>query len=170
MDIFDSEKRSEIMAKIKGKDTKPEIKLRKALFAKGFRYRTNVKTLPGKPDIVLRKYKTVIFVNGCFWHGHKDCKYATTPKSNEAFWKEKIKMNQRRDELRAIQLQATGWTVVTIWECEISNQKGLENVVEQLIVILQEQLLSPNKITRYHYPNYEEAVRQLRYEQSEIFN
>ena len=95
-DIFSQTKRSDIMSKISSKDTKPEILVRKFLFSKGFRYRINVKTLPGKPDIVLPKYKTIIFVNGCFWHGH-NCKKGKLPSSNTDFWKEKISNNKSRD-------------------------------------------------------------------------
>lgn len=90
MDIWDKQKRTDVMARIRSKDTKPEIMLRKSLFAQGFRYRINYKKLPGKPDIVLPKYKTVIFVNGCFWHGHENCKIAHIPKSNIAFWEKRF--------------------------------------------------------------------------------
>ena len=92
-DVMTSEQRSRCMAAVKGKDTKPEMIVRKYLFSRGLRFRVQVKKLPGKPDIVLPKYKTVIFVNGCFWHGHEDCKYFRLPKSNVEFWKEKIKRN-----------------------------------------------------------------------------
>ncbi|MDR2145796.1 MAG: DNA mismatch endonuclease Vsr [Tannerella sp.] len=96
MDIWSKEKRSEVMSKIRSRDTKPELALRKSLFARGFRYRVNDRHLPGKPDIVLPKYKTVIFLHGCFWHGHEDCKYASMPKTNTAFWIEKITSNVKR--------------------------------------------------------------------------
>ena len=97
MDIWDKEKRSQVMSKIRSKNTKPELTLRKALFAKGFRYRVNDKKLPGKPDIVLPKHKTVIFVHGCFWHKHEACKYAYTPKTNNEFWIDKIKTKLAQD-------------------------------------------------------------------------
>ncbi|WP_461826573.1 very short patch repair endonuclease [Dysgonomonas sp.] len=107
------------MSKIRSKDTKPELALRKALFARGFRYRVNVPTLLGKPDIVLRKYKTVIFLNGCFWHRHEGCKYAYTPKTNTEFWVDKINSNKNRDKINLQKLTALGWDVLTVWECEI---------------------------------------------------
>ena len=118
-DIFSQTKRSDIMSKISSKDTKPEILVRKFLFSKGFRYRINVKTLPGKPDIVLPKYKTIIFVNGCFWHGH-NCKKGKLPSSNTDFWKEKISNNKSRDAKNSDLLVKLGWKVIIIWQCEIS--------------------------------------------------
>jgi len=117
-DIFSSQKRSDIMSKISGKNTKPEILVRKFLFSQGFRYRLNVKTLPGKPDIVLPKYKTVIFINGCFWHGHT-CKKGQTPSTNIDFWKKKISSNKSRDDKNVMLLTELGWNVITIWQCEI---------------------------------------------------
>ena len=105
------------MSRIHGKDTKPELLVRKFLFAHGFRYRMNVKTLPGKPDIVLPKYKTVIFINGCFWHGHKGCKYFTLPKTRTEWWLQKIKETQHRDKEAEIALNVAGWHVITIWTC-----------------------------------------------------
>jgi DNA mismatch endonuclease (patch repair protein) len=110
------------MSKIRSKDTKPELTLRKALFARGFRYRVNDKKLPGKPDIVLPKHKTVIFLHGCFWHRHEGCKYACTPKTNTKFWVDKIHSNAERDKVSAEKLTALGWNVVTVWECEIRHK------------------------------------------------
>ena len=120
-DIFTAEKRSAIMRAVKSSDTKPEIALRKALFALGYRYRLNVKALPGKPDIVLPKYKTVIFVHGCFWHGH-DCKRGSRiPKTNRAYWTEKIARNKIRDAKNIDALSKLGWRVLVIWECEVKD-------------------------------------------------
>ena len=119
MDVHDKKTRSYNMSQIKGKNTKPEEMVRKYLFAQGFRYRKNDKKLPGTPDIVLPKYKTVIFVNGCFWHGHKGCKYFVWPKSNPDFWKKKIETNISRDLQKIKLLQSQGWRVITIWECEL---------------------------------------------------
>ncbi len=107
------------MSNIPSKNTKPEEVVRKYLFAKGFRYRKNVSKLPGKPDIVLPKYKAVIFVNGCFWHGHQGCKYFVPPKTNTEFWFNKFKYNQERDERNYQKLREMGWRVLIIWECEI---------------------------------------------------
>lgn len=135
MDIFTKEKRSEIMAKVSSKDTKPEIIVRKFLFARGFRFRKNVKELPGKPDIVLRKYKTIIFINGCFWHGHT-CKRARLPKNNHSFWEEKIAKNQTRDIENIRILEEMGWHVITVWQCELLNVSKRENKLEEIANIL----------------------------------
>jgi len=108
------------MSKIKNKDTDIELKVRKWLFAKGFRYRVNVRKLPGTPDIVLKKYNCVIFINGCFWHGH-DCKDGHLPKSNTEFWEKKIGSNKARDLKNVEALQKEGWRVITIWECELKD-------------------------------------------------
>lgn len=156
MDIFTPAKRSAVMAKIRGKNTRPEIVLRKALYANGIRYRLYGK-LPGKPDIVLRKYKTVIFVNGCFWHGHIDCKLARLPKSNVLFWENKIRTNRNRDELRKLQLEALGWNVLTVWECEIRQKEALGALVSRIIANLNEQLRSPRKVGKYDFPTLEDA-------------
>lgn len=113
------EQRHRNMAAVHSKATKPELKLRNALWLQGFRYRVNVKRLPGTPDIVLSKYRTVIFVHGCFWHGHKGCKSASTPKSNTDFWTAKIARNQERDQDVWRQLEAKGWYVIIVWECQL---------------------------------------------------
>ena len=118
MDVHDKETRSYNMSCIKGKGTKPEEIVRKYLFSQGFRYRKNDKRLPGTPDIVLPKYKTAIFVNGCFWHGHKGCKYFVWPKNNAEFWKKKIEDNISRDQKSIELLKAQGWSVIIIWEFE----------------------------------------------------
>lgn len=119
MDIFTQAKRSEIMGRIRGKDTKPEMLVRKKLHAAGFRFRLHRKDLPGRPDITLPRHKTVIFVHGCFWHGHEGCKANRIPKTNEAFWREKIDRNRQRDARNKADLIALGWTVVEVWECEV---------------------------------------------------
>ena len=120
------------MAAIKGKDTKPEMIVRKYLFSKGLRFRVHVKKLAGSPDIVLPKYKTIIFVNGCFWHGHDGCKYSHLPKSNEFFWEQKIRRNKARDIANDYVLQTQGWKVIHIWECEIKKVKDREKILENL--------------------------------------
>ena len=119
------------MSHIRSSDTKPELKLRHALWQKGFRYRVNDKRLPGTPDIVLAKYRTVIFVHGCFWHGHKDCKNATTPKSNTEFWTAKIARNQQRDQEVWRQLEAKGWSVIIVWECQLK-KAVLEETIQRV--------------------------------------
>ena len=134
-DIHTKEQRHANMVAIKGKDTKPEVLVRRYLFSKGFRFKKNDKTLPGTPDIVLPKYRTVIFVNGCFWHGHKGCKYATIPQSNTKFWLDKITRNQKRDMETSRNLESLHWSVITIWECELKKEKRdntLENLVETI--------------------------------------
>ena len=113
-----SAQRHRNMAAIHSASTKPELKLRHALWNMGFRYRVNIKQLPGSPDIVLPKYRTVIFVHGCFWHGHQGCKFHTVPKTNTGFWTAKITRNQERDQEVWRQLEAKGWSVIIVWECQ----------------------------------------------------
>lgn len=118
-DVHEPEVRSYNMSRIRGKDTKPELIVRKYLFKKGFRYRLHVKGLPGKPDIVLPKYKTVIFVNGCFWHGHKGCSYFVLPQTRTEWWLQKIKTTTARDKAAEMALQVMGWKIILLWECEL---------------------------------------------------
>lgn len=133
MDIYSKKKRSEIMSRIKGKQTKPEILIRKVLFANGYRYRVNVRTLPGKPDIVLTKFKTIIFINGCFWHGHNDCKAAKLPTTNVVFWENKIAENIKRDKKNISNLEKSGWNVITIWQCRLRSQEKFQKQVHMLL-------------------------------------
>ena len=129
MDVHDKATRSYNMSQIKGKNTKPEELVRKYLFAHGFRYRKNDKRLPGSPDIVLSKYKTVIFVNGCFWHGHTGCKYFVWPQNNADFWREKIQRNTERDKNNYDKLKQLGWNVVLVWECELKKFRRDETLL-----------------------------------------
>jgi DNA mismatch endonuclease (patch repair protein) len=131
-DVHDKQTRSYNMSQIKGKNTKPEILVRKFLFSKGFRFRLHVKDLPGKPDIVLPKYKTVIFINGCFWHGHENCKYFVIPKTRTDWWLNKIYGNKQKDSENFIQLSQIGWKIVTIFECELKRDK-LNNTLNRLL-------------------------------------
>ena len=131
-DVKTPEQRSHNMAAIKGKDTKPEMIVRKYLFSRGLRFRVQVRKLPGTPDIVLPKYKTVIFVNGCFWHGHEGCKYFRLPKSNVEFWKEKIERNIERDKESMQALFDLGWKVVRVWECELRNKTNREDTLNKI--------------------------------------
>lgn len=119
MDHCSKQKRSEIMSKVGQKGTKPEIIVRKYLFSQGLRYRNNVKKLPGSPDIVLYKYRTAIFVHGCFWHGHS-CRAGHQPQSNVEYWLPKIEANEERDERKITELKKCGWHVIVIWQCEIN--------------------------------------------------
>lgn len=133
-DVHSPEKRSYNMSRIHAKGTKPEETVRKYLFSKGFRYRKNDPLLPGKPDIVLPKYKTVVFVNGCFWHRHEGCKYFVWPKNNAEFWRKKIMSNVERDNRNYSELKEKGWSVVVIWECELKDRRSetLSSVVKSL--------------------------------------
>lgn len=135
-DVHTPEQRSYNMSRIRSKNTKPEEMVRKFLFSKGFRYRKNDTRLPGKPDIVLPKYKTVVFVNGCFWHGHEGCRYFVWPKNNAEFWEEKITGNIQRDKHNHQLLANQGWRVIEIWECQLKRSvvdNTLQNLVLQII-------------------------------------
>lgn len=129
MDIVPPEKRSRMMAGIKGKNTKPELVVRKLVHGMGLRYRLHRKDLPGSPDIVFSRMKKVIFVHGCFWHRHLGCKFAYTPKSNTLFWEDKLEGNVRRDALTLKALDALGWQVLIVWECEVSDLFALTRKV-----------------------------------------
>lgn len=135
MDVHNKEKRSYNMSRIKGRNTKPEEIVAKYLFSQGFRYRRNVKKLPGTPDIVLKKYKTVIFVNGCFWHMHEGCKYFVWPKDNSEFWKNKLLANKERDEKDKKEIEELGWKVIVVWECQLKKaerERTLNWLVEKI--------------------------------------
>lgn len=135
MDVHSKESRSYNMSRIKGKNTKPELAVRQFLFSKGFRYRLHNKALPGKPDIVLSKYKTVIFVHGCFWHGHEGCKYFVIPKTRREWWLAKINKNKERDEWNTKKLHKEGWKVLTVFECDLkkgSHDKTLQKLIKKL--------------------------------------
>jgi len=131
-DVHDKATRSYNMSRIKDKNTKPEILVRKFLFANGFRYRINDKKLPGKPDIVLPKYETVIFVNGCFWHGHENCKYFKLPATRTEWWKEKIDGNIKNDLKKHTILIEAGYRVIVIWECEIKNKTVYSRIIDEI--------------------------------------
>ena len=131
-DKLNAFQRSHCMSCIRGKDTKPEILVRKGLHARGFRFRLQDRKLPGRPDIVLPKYGVAIMVNGCFWHGHKGCRYATKPKSNVEFWETKIARNKHRDEVTSAHLEALGWTVIVVWECELRGKETAEARIQTL--------------------------------------
>ena len=140
MDVHSKETRSYNMSRIKGKNTKPEELVRKYLFSQGFRYRKNDKRLPGTPDIVLPKYKTVVFVNGCFWHGHEGCKYFVWPQNNADFWKAKINANIKRDQRKKEELERLGWRVLVIWECGLKKAEFEDTMkwVVKSIISLEE--------------------------------
>lgn len=126
------------MSHIRSKDTKPEVLVRRFLFASGFRFRLHRKDLPGKPDIVLPKYKTAIFINGCFWHGHQNCKYATIPETNCEFWLSKISGNIERDKATYSELRRQGWRIIEIWQCQLK-PKQKDQTLQNLIRVLHNE-------------------------------
>ena len=128
-DVFSKSKRSEVMSRIKGRNTKPELVVRSLLHRLGYRFRLHRTTLPGKPDIVLPRFKTVIFVHGCFWHRHKDCRFAYTPKSRTDFWLKKLESNEIRDIRVKSDLELLGWRVITVWECELRDMDLLSRKI-----------------------------------------
>ena len=146
------EQRRKCMSCIKGKDTKPEMIVRRYLHTHGYRYRINVKRLPGTPDIVLRKYRTVIFINGCFWHGHEGCKYFVMPKTNTEFWQKKIDRNRQRDIEKRIQLRRLGWHTIIIWGCELM-PKNCHTTLQALEQTLNKIFLLNNgaKVITHHF-------------------
>ncbi len=137
-DIFSPEKRSAIMSRIKSKDSKPELIVRKLTHSMGFRYRLHGKNLPGNPDLVFPKYKKVIFVHGCFWHGHEGCKRATLPSTNVEFWKKKISGNVVRDKNNYEKIKSIGWNYLIIWQCE-TKKSLLEGLANKIILFLKPQ-------------------------------
>ena len=155
MDKMTKEQRHRCMSAIKSKGTRPEILVRKYLFARGFRYRLNHPRLPGHPDIVLRKYRTVIFVNGCFWHGHDNCDSFKMPKTNTDFWQKKINRNKQRDIDEQRQIAAMGWHCITIWECQLKphcRQQTLESLAQTLYRIY----LADHSVRHYRLPDSED--------------
>lgn len=135
-DVHSKEIRSYNMSRIRGKDTKPEMLVRKFLFSKGFRFRLHVKKLPGRPDIVLPKYKSVIFIHGCFWHGHDGCSYYVIPKTRTEFWVKKITTNKNNDMKASDLLSFAGWKVINIWECDLKS-KVREKTLDNLLITLK---------------------------------
>ncbi|MCD8206745.1 MAG: very short patch repair endonuclease [Bacteroidales bacterium] len=164
MDKFTKEQRHNCMSAIRSKDTKPEMLVRKYLFSKGFRYRLHHNKLPGHPDLVLKKYRAVIFINGCFWHGHEDCKYSKIPKTNTEFWEAKIRRNQARDRADRQTLAQMGWHSITIWECLLKpnlREQTLESVVAGLRCLCEKPLSNVrNKTENKVFVQPDVAVRK----------
>lgn len=133
-DVHSPSQRSYNMSRIRGKNTRPELLVRSCLHQNGFRFRLHVSQLPGKPDIVLPRYKTVVLVHGCFWHGHEGCRYFRLPQTRTEFWSEKIARNQANDSKALHQLEAQGWAVIVIWECELKRDK-LDETWRRLILV-----------------------------------
>jgi len=150
------------MSLIRGKNTKPEILVRKGLHARGFRFRLHNKKLPGNPDIVLPKYGVAIMVNGCFWHGHKGCRYATKPKSNVEFWETKIVRNRHRDEVTNAHLEALGWHVITVWECELRGKAEAASKLDVLAEEIREAGAAKSKLKELYKRNRAESKMALR--------
>ena len=151
--------RHRCMSHIRSNDTKPEMIVRKWLWHEGFRYRLHVKSLHGTPDIVLRKIKTVIFINGCFWHGHKEGECFRMPKSNTEFWENKIQRNRERDTLNYMRLKSHGWTVLVVWECQL-NKKNRTQTLQALSMRLSKIILERNTV-KPCYQYGEEVPQQL---------
>lgn len=156
MDVHSKEQRRKNMSAIRTANTKPEMLVRKFLFSKGYRYRLNYSALPGKPDIVLRKYRTCIFVNGCFWHGHEGCKYYVVPKTNTDFWTDKIGSNIRRDREVRRKLTQMGWYCITIWGCQLKSDKRAQTLMS-LDYMLNHIFLTIHSVIRP--TNQENAVQ-----------
>jgi len=154
-DRLSKEQRHKNMAAVKSENTKPEIIVRKGLWKRGFRYRLYSKRLPGHPDLVLKKYRTCIFVNGCFWHGHKGCKDYRIPKTNRDFWEKKITRNQQRDILEQKQLAKMGWHCITVWECQLKKDIR-EETLDSLAFTLNQIFL--NDHSNFHYPEMKSVV------------
>ncbi|PKL11037.1 MAG: very short patch repair endonuclease [Spirochaetae bacterium HGW-Spirochaetae-8] len=133
MDTLTSGKRSEVMSRIRGKNTRCELMVRRYLFAQGFRFRIHDKRFPGHPDLVLPKYHTIIMVNGCFWHGHKDCRLYREPKTNREFWSAKILCNTLRDARILAELESLGWRVLIVWECELRTKRLRDRTLNGLV-------------------------------------
>ena len=159
MDKMTPEQRHHCMSSIRSKNTKPEMVVRRYLFSRGFRFRVNVKRLPGTPDIVLRKYRTVIFVNGCFWHGHEGCRFFRMHRTNTEFWEKKIRRNKERDKETCRKLASMGWHSITVWECELkTSRRG--RTLESLAFTLNKIFLKDRQETRYGMPE-EDGLRPL---------
>ena len=139
-DVLTPTQRHRCMSHIRSKATKPEMVVRRWLWAHGYRYRLNVKSVPGKPDIVMRKYRTAIFVNGCFWHGHEGCKQFVLPKTNTEFWQSKIENNRERDQRNYDLLLQNGWQVIVLWQCKLTRKK-IENTMQSVTVALNQNYL-----------------------------
>ena len=151
--------RHDCMSHIRSKSTRPEELIRKCLWRQGFRYLVNDKRLPGRPDIVLPKYRTVIFVHGCFWHGHKDCKYYTVPKTNTEFWMAKVARNQERDQEVWRKLEAKGWSVIIVWECQLKKA-----VLEETVNHVADEIRHNGEILRCAQKERKKAREEYRQE------
>lgn len=157
MDKLTREQRHRCMSAIRSKDTRPELIVRHYLFSRGFRYRLNHPRLPGRPDIVMRKYRTVVFVNGCFWHGHDNCRYFVLPKTSTEFWKAKIERNRARDIEEQRKLASMGWHCITVWECQLKPAVR-KQTLESLVYTLNSIYLKDRAVKRYVLPKEETSM------------
>ena len=157
-DRMTDKQRHYCMSRIRSKNTKPEMLVRRYLHAHGYRYRINVKRLPGTPDIVMRKYRTAIFINGCFWHGHEGCKHFIIPKSNTVFWEKKIERNRQRDIEKRIQLRRLGWHTIIIWECELKPKNRNTTLLALEKTLNSIFLQNTGTQVTIHYPCTEEHI------------
>ncbi|VGO21057.1 very short patch repair endonuclease [Pontiella sulfatireligans] len=157
MDTFTPEQRSRVMSRIRGKNTKPELIVRSLLHRAGYRFSLHRKDLPGKPDIVLRKYNTVVFVHGCFWHRHQNCKTASMPKSNVEYWQAKFERNVSNDRKHIRELKKMGWNVIVVWECELKQPEKVLAKLEKSLTAAYAKL-SPKVVV---YPTTESAPLPL---------
>ena len=156
-DRLTPEQRHRVMSRIHGKGTKPELKVRQWLWRHGYRYRLNVKSVPGKPDIVMRRYRTAIFVNGCFWHGHDGCDKFKIPQTNVQFWQNKINRNRERDQQNYQVLHDNGWQVIVVWECQLT-PKRIEETMLQVELLLNEHFLAMHQHKVVSYDFQEESA------------
>ena len=161
-DTLSQTQRSYNMSRIRGKNTKPEILVREGLHARGFRFRLHNKKLPGSPDIVLPRYCVAIMINGCFWHGHKGCRYATKPKTNVEFWETKIARNRHRDEVTNAHLEALGWHVITVWECELRGKSIVTSRLDALAEEIREAGAAQSKLKELYKRNRAESKMAMR--------
>lgn len=166
-DRMTKQQRHHCMSRIRGKDTKPEMIVRRYLHAHGYRYRVNVKRLPGTPDIVMRKYRTAIFVNGCFWHGHEECSHFVLPKSNTQYWQQKIERNKERDIEKRIHLRMKGWHTIVIWECELKPKNRLATLQALEQTLNKIYLLNNSAQVTAPYPAEEEENTAMVAEEGE---
>ena len=170
-DKLTAQQRYHCMSHISGKNTKPEILVRKELHARGFRFRLHNKKLPGSPDVVLPKYGVAIMVNGCFWHRHKGCRYATKPKTNVEFWETKIARNRHRDEVTNAHLEALGWHVITIWECELRGKAEAASKLDALAEEIREAGVAKSKLKELYKRNraeYRMTLMEMMDRQSQL--
>ena len=168
MDKMTKEQRHRCMAAIRGRDTRPEMLVRHFLFSRGFRYRLNDARLPGRPDLVLPRYRTVIFVNGCFWHGHEGCRYFVIPKTHTDFWQKKISRNRQRDQEVLLKLRGMKWHCITVWECQLKPAVR-QHTLDSLVYTLSHIFLEDRRVKK-PYPTEEAPTVAMAAEGEALYN